>query len=455
MALTALLVGGSALGVGLRLPRTYTASLLIAVEAPRQPALSGLPTLVQSALGGADPTMLQTLATRLSSMTLLEAARRDLSRIEPEGAKRLPPLPLLAKSVRASVETGSSLLRVTVALREAEGGARNAALFANQLVETFRRQLAQESRDDRQRQAKIQLELIQKKKRELVSLLDATREDLIAFARSQGSQTIWGTELAQLRDQLNALAEERRAAEAQRRRAESEQQFASATLEQEPELTVTAQTESPPAMRTYIEQELLSTRAEAAKRAGEGLAEASPERRGLAAAEQFLAERRAATPERETTTTIGLNPRRDWLFERKHDSDVTLATVEQELAVLDRMLQEAKATLKTRSEQIPEYEMRLSILQRQAESLARLYDELLLRENETDLALGQAAAETEEGNKVGGISIVDAARPELRPVRPRALYLFAAATTLGILSGLMVGLVAEWRGKRPDAASEK
>jgi hypothetical protein len=445
IVLTAMIVGGSVLSVGLRLPRTYTASLLIEVESRPNTPLSGLPTLVQSALGGADPTMLQTLASRLTSTTLLEAARRDLTDVEPTGAKRLPPLPTLVKSVHASVEPGSSLLRVSVDLRESEGGARNAALFANQLVETFRRQLADEDRNDRQRDATVQLELIQKKRRELALLLDATREDLLGFARREGSPTLWSAELTQGFERLDAMAQERRIAESRLRLAEIEQEMSNAALDSEPEMTVTAKSDGTPAMRTRVEQDLLATKAESARRSGEGLAEESPERRGLTAAEMYLTERLNSTPERETTTTLGLNPRRDWLLEAQHASSVSLAAFGSELTALDALIKESNAALRSRSARIPEGEVRLAILQRQAESLARLYDELLSRQSEVELALGQAVSRVQvDGRKVGGISVVDPARPEYRPVRPRPTYLLAAGAALGLLSGLAVGLGLEW-----------
>lgn len=449
MTLVAVLVSGSVLGVGLRLPRTYRASLLLAVESRPRVPLTGLPTLVQSALGEVEPTTLQTLAMRLTSMTVLEAARRDLFEREPVGSKRLPPLPTLAKGVRAAVEPGSSLLRLTVELREGEGGARNAALFANQLVETFRRQLAEEEREDRQHEAKVQLELLQKKRAELASLLDATREDLLRFVRRSGSPTLWSAELAQNLDYLSTLAQERRMAESRLRLAETEQRLAHATLEKEPEMTLTAQSETIPPLRTYVEQELLSTRTEHARRAGESLAEGSPERRGLTAAERYLLEQLQALPERETTRTLGLNPRRDWLLEAKYRGEVSLAVYGAELRALDALIRESNAAFRARSQRIPEEEMRLAILQRQAESLARLYDELLSRQSEVEMTLGQAVLVT-EGRKMGGISIVESARPEYRPIRPRPRYLLVAGLALGVLTGLAMGLYLEWADRRHD-----
>lgn len=447
MALVMVLVSGSVLGVGLRLPRTYRASLLLSVESRPRVPLTGLPTLVQSALGEVEPTTLQTLAMRLTSTTILEAARRDLFEREPVGSKRLPPLPTLAKGVRAAVEPGSSLLRLTVDLRESEGGARNAALFANQLVETFRRQLAEEERDDRQREAKVQLELLQKKRAELVSLLDATREDLLQFVRRSGSPTLWSAELTQNLDLLSTLAQERRTAESHLRLAETGQRLARAALDKEPEMTVTAQNESVPPLRTHIEQELLSTRTEHARRIGENLAEGSPERRGLTAAERYLLEQLQATPPHETTRTLGLNPRRDWLLEEKYQSDVSLEVYGAELRVLDALIRESNAAFRTQAQRIPEDEMRLTILQRQAESLARLYDELLSRQSEVEMVLGQAVLVT-EGRKMGGISIVEPARPEYRPIRPRPGYLLVAGLALGVLTGLVVGFYLEWTDRR-------
>ncbi|MAF11225.1 hypothetical protein CMK11_12305, partial [Candidatus Poribacteria bacterium] len=64
-----LIIAGGVVAVGLRLPRVYSASVLMDVEPSRDTGSSLLPNLVQTALGGggSDPILMQTIVNRLST----------------------------------------------------------------------------------------------------------------------------------------------------------------------------------------------------------------------------------------------------------------------------------------------------------------------------------------------------------------------------------------------------
>jgi uncharacterized protein involved in exopolysaccharide biosynthesis len=440
-------LAGTVLAVGLRLPRVYTASILLDVETRQQGATPLLPTIVQSALGGgADPVLMQTLARRLAARALLEDAYGRLAESDPQGARLLPPVVHLAKAVRASVESGSRLIDLSVELREAEGGARNAALLANQLAETLRSQLAQEETEDRLEDATVQLALIEEKRQELEERLDATRRDLLAFARGQGGPTLWSAQLARQFQRVETLASERRAAAVRRGEASAFIGRAGSQLAAEPEVALSARSETEHPLQTNIATEVVAARALAAQQTAEGFAGDSPERRGLAASRTTLEAALAEAPKRAITETYGPNPNRQRLLERKFENEVVLAHLGQEINSLDELLVQANEGIQEQAARIPESSVRLEILQRQAESFTKVYDELLLRQSQVELALAEAVVRQKRpSRRMGGISVIDPARPELRPVRPRVLFLAVAAGVLGLLAGVAAALVLEWR----------
>ncbi len=454
LAATLIITGGVA-AVGLRLPRAYTATVLMDVEPSREAGASLIPDLVQSALGGggSDPVLMQTIVSRLSTRAMMSRVYREFMGAEPEGARHLPPVSHLGRSIRAGVEPGSRLITLTVELSEAEGGARNAALLANQVVTTLRQKLSEENQDDKRQETGLQLRLLQDKRGDVEKLLVAKRDDILTFAAENGDPMLWTAELAELLARQASLRQERRGAFARRSAAYAALAASEALLLSEPDTVLTSTTQSRNPTLTSLEQELIGIQTEAARKSVSGLTPTHADRAGVAKAAEFLKGRvQTATPTAESDT-FGPNARRSALLTRKFDSDIALAAIKLEIAELDTLLDEVGAALVERTDAIPTNQLTLASLQRQAEALTKVYEELLVRESQMELALAFALGrdDSDKGDtarRVGGIALVDPALPQFRPIRPRPMLLAASGAVLGALLSIALAVTLEWRSHR-------
>ena len=136
ICLSVLLVLGTALIISLRLPKTYAASTLMLLVQPS--ATSSLPSanLFQNVLsGGVDRREMETISTRFSTESMLNTALENLEENGHVGAVSLfPPIGKLKQMLKAQVSPDSDYIKLSLALTEAEGGERNAALLVNQLA---------------------------------------------------------------------------------------------------------------------------------------------------------------------------------------------------------------------------------------------------------------------------------------------------------------------------------
>jgi len=441
------LIAGVVLAVGLRMPRVYVASVVLEVEDASANPISILPNVVQTALGGgADPVMLQTMMGRLSSRTLLERVLLDFDDTHPIGADLLPPTPHLTRKIRASVETGSRLVRINVELRESEGGARNASLLANQIAETFRRQLRAEETAERYHEAKIQLVLVQGQSEKLVGALGRFESDLFEFVSAEGNPTLWTAELQQLIARQQQLLQERRAADFAVREIEAVAGESAEAVEREPVLVPSGTSEGTHPLLTSIAGQLLAYEAQEAKRIGAGANPDSPELRGIRAAQDLLDDRLERLPDSALTNTHSLNVRREWFLERDAEDTLSRIRMQERIRRVDELLKTVDEELGRHVSDIPQLEVRLEILRGQAQSVRAVYEDLLMTQAQMEIALGAATAEDPVGvRSIAGVSIVDVARPQLRPVRPRASRLLVTGAVLGLLAGLAVAFTLEWR----------
>ncbi|GIX06783.1 MAG: hypothetical protein KatS3mg115_1186 [Candidatus Poribacteria bacterium] len=452
----ALIAVFTVLGVGLRLPRTYTARVLVDVEAPGPSPLGLMPNLVQTALGGgADAALMQTLVQRLGTRALVEQAREAFAQEYPQAARRLPPTPQLLGAIRAGVEQGSQLLAVVVTLREDQGGPRAAALFANRLVETLQEVRAQERSQERIERAQVQLDQAERLQSELEKEIGRIQEELLEFARSSGDPSVWSAELTALFQQRATLLEALREAEFRQATAEALVRHAQSRIPQLPEYRPSAYSTTAHPLRRTLEGEAAKYRAQDAQRAAEGLTEETPERRGLRAAAKALDQEAQSLPETETVFTYGSDPLRETLLLRQLEGEMSQVRAQEEIRLVHRALQEVEERLQERLRSVPELQVQLEGLRRRAETVQRVYQELLTQRTQVELALREAMAqEGRSGRRRGGVAIVDPAVPELRPVRPRVGLLTAVGVALGLFLGAGVALAVEWWHAAADRRSD-
>ncbi len=443
--MVAFIVGGTAAAVGLRSPRLYSASVVLDIEPTDDSSSSLLPNIAQIALGGgSDPALMQTVLNRVRTRSLVEQALIAFESSEPDGARLLPPPAHLTGRIFPSLDAGSSLVRIRVELRESEGGARNAALFANQLAEALQSTLSAEQTADRRLKTGSQRDLVRESRQELERQLSELRAELLAFAQKEGNPAVWAAEFAHWLTREEALLKELRQLSARAASASAVINAAEAALAEQKETILTAESESPGPTRTALIARITELEAETARMRAEGLTESSPVLQGAEGAKRSLESLLEKEPARTLNAAYGRNPLLNELQKRIVDNRAELAAVEAEKRRIEAERTRASERVARLRQETPEKQARLSELERRSQLLMKTYEELLMQENQLDLALRIAVQQgSSPGYRVGGVAVVDIARPEFRPVQPRPLIVIAASFTLGLLLGLGAGFINE------------
>lgn len=443
--MTAFIVGGTAAAVGLRSPRLYSASVALDIEPTDDRSSSFLPNIAQIALGGgSDPALMQTVLNRVRTRSLVEQALIAFEASEPDGSRLLPPPAHLTGRIFSSLDAGSRLVRIRVELRESEGGARNAALFANQLAEALRSTLAAERTADRRLKTGSQRDLVRESRQELERQLSDLRAELLAFAQKEGNPAVWAADFAHWLAREEALLKELRQLSARAASARAAMDAAEAALDKQDETILTAKSESPGPTRTALISRLTELEAETARMRAEGMTESSPALQGAEGAKRSLETLLEKEPTRTLNAAYGRNPLLNDLQTRIMDNSAELTAVEAEKRQIEADRTRASETVARLRRETPDKQARLSELELRSQLLMKTYEDLLIQENQLDLALRIAVQQGgSAGYRVGGVAVVDAARPEFRPVQPRPLIVVAAGFMLGLLLGLGAGLLNE------------
>jgi len=104
-----------------------------------------------------------------------------------EAVTLFPPVGKLKRMLKAQVNPDSDYIHLSLALAEAEGGERNAALLVNQLASDM--QMLR--RRDKETKLKKRVELIGDKQQQVISKLEKESDELLKFVRENGSPETW------------------------------------------------------------------------------------------------------------------------------------------------------------------------------------------------------------------------------------------------------------------------
>ena len=203
--LSILLVLGTALIISLRLPKTYAASTLMLLVQPS--ATPSLPSanLFQSVLsGGIDRREMETISARFSTESMLKTAIENLEENGNTGAVALlPPIGKLKRTLKAQLNPDSDYINLSIALTEAEGGERNAALLVNQLAQDMKTL----RRGDEETKLRKRMEFLEAKQEEIQAEIQKDLNALLQFVRQNGSSETWVPTLTNLLERYASVRE--------------------------------------------------------------------------------------------------------------------------------------------------------------------------------------------------------------------------------------------------------
>lgn len=440
ICLSVLLVLGTALIISLRLPKTYAASTLMLFVQPSATSSLSSASLFQNVLsGGVDRREMETISTRFSTDSMLNIAIENLEENgHAEAVTLFPPVGKLKRMLKAQVNPDSDYIHLSLALAEAEGGERNAALLVNQLASDM--QMLR--RRDKETKLKKRVELIGDKQQQVISKLEKESDELLKFVRENGSPETWVPILTNLLE---------RHANVQEKIAVNQQQLYATRayithlqdqLNHLPKQEQLSETTSHNPVWLFQQEKLFnleSQRVADRKKVG-----ANPSKlEGLNAQIDEIEKKNKDTSPITTTATAGISAHYTYIQNQLTTSLPTLSSYENAEEHLKRELDSIKTQLARLLIEIPENHTILTQIQTKIQKMNLVAEEIAKRSLEAEILYAESKLPTSR-NQIGGIEIIDRAAPKKIPVTPQLKLIFLIAGIAGLTLGVTAALFIEY-----------
>lgn len=452
ICLSIMLTLGTALIVGIRLPKTYVARTLIEVTPPKSNSSVSSSSLFQTVLsGGIDHNEMETIAQRFSTTSILQSVQDNLENAGVKGVRHLPSTSRLSQNVTARIRPETHYIEVSVQLTEAEGGERNAALLTNELVTELQTVRHQKEKAE----AKQRWQLLDEKLDELFEQVQLEEDRALQFVRENGSPATWAPMITNLLEQRVKLREDHENLKSQFAVVELDLDYFQNVIKELPEAVKLSETTSQNPIWLHLRQKLDDLESERIARAKQ-VGENSPEMQGRDAQIEDLKDKLSETTiqdEITTDSTHGPSPLYStiqqqliYLKAAGLRIDHNLEQIESQLAAVEREWQQSLA-------KIPGNELVLEKLKRKIETYHDLIKEIRKQQIDAEILLNEDV-ESSHGGIKGGIEIIDAAVPRKDAVSPRIKFIAAIAGIIGTAIGLSIAVLTEYFGNTYRSSDE-
>lgn len=450
ISLSFLIVLGSALIVGLRIPKTYEASALILVY-PNANFNVPSDNLFQSMLsGGANRTEMETINRRLFTESLLQSVIESLEQNKVKGVEYLPPIGALKRKISAKIVPDTRFINVSIRMKEHEGGERNAAIFINELVGMLQNVLDEEQNSE----AQLRISVLKKELDNLKVNLSEQEQRLLAFMRQYGVPNLWYERLSQKLKERRDVVELREQTYVALSNSELELDKLREELENYPELIEYSRTisDNPLWIKQLTDMDDINVKiADTKVRFGPE----SPDLKGLEAQKRER-ESNLQNLMNKTTSSITqtLSPTHLSLLENKITAEINRLHSKNMLQRCDTRLEKIDQELAQLISSIPETQFKFDQLTKEIESFYDISRELYKQKIEAQMIMGRSEYSSSnlnnrpftssKGRPKGGISVVDKAQPQKIPVSPRLPFIAAIATVIGISVGIAAAFMLDY-----------
>ena len=446
LCLSVLLVLGTVLIISLRLPKTYAAStLMLLVQSNTTSALPST-NLFQSVLsGGVDRREMETISARFSTESMLKTAIENLEESgNTEAVSLLPPVGKLKRMLKAQLNPDSDYINLSLALTEAEGGERNAALLVNQLVEAMKTL----RHGDEETKLKRQMGFLEDKRREIQTKIEKDLDALLFFARQNGSPETWVPTLTNLFERYTSIQE----------RLETNQQQLYATrvhiaylqeqLKHLPEQTKISETTSYDPVWLFQQEKLFNLESQRTADV-EKVGKTASELKGLDAQIAEIREKNAQTSPTANTVTSGTSAHYTYIKNQLLTFVPNLTRYENATERLKQELSTLETELTHTLEQIPENQIILTQMVAKLQKTNELAEEIAKRSLEAEILYAESKLNTAR-DQIGGIEIIDRAVPRKIPVSPQLRLVLVIAGIAGLSLGVTTALLIEYLNRNPE-----
>jgi succinoglycan biosynthesis transport protein ExoP len=451
VAVSFLLVFGSALIVSLYMPRVYEASATIEIQSSTPS--SGLSNLMPSViLRGADQVSMQTVCERFTSRSLMSETIRNLKRQMPN-MRGYPESPdALASRVRAKIVPDTNMIGVTVRMRRDEGGSQTAATVANELVSAMQSYRSAKTGSEME----IRQDFVNGKIEEVQHEIDKSDQEIREFLKDSGDAAVWSARADYVLARLSSLVDLKERSEMALAAEERKRTELESRLEKEPEWTEHSKTFSRDALwdksRTDLadlQRKLVAAQAE--------LGENHPEVKVLEAQiEKTMEEKKASAQELMSAKTESRSPVYQALLDQKIDTELRMINYETQIRIVEEMLSALNDEKEKVFSEMSESLFQLDKMRREVDYKVDIHKSLLEKKLEAEIWAVENSGDG-AGRIKGGIEVVDMAQPSSHTVSPRVKFIGAIAGLVGLVVGLGMAFMAEYFEKTyrsPEEARE-
>jgi succinoglycan biosynthesis transport protein ExoP len=451
VAVSFLLVFGSALIVSLYMPRVYEASATIEIQSSTPP--SGLSNLMPSVmLRGADQVSMQTVCERFTSRSLLSETIRNLKKQMP-GMRGYPESPdALASRVRAKIVPDTNMIQVIVRMRRDEGGSQTAALVANELVSAMQSYRSAKTGSEMGRRQ----DFVDGKIEEVQLEIGKSDQDIREFLKSSGDAAVWSARADYVLARLSSLVDLKERSGMALAAEERKRQELESRLEKEPEWTEHSKTFSrDPLWDKYgadlanLKRELVATQAE--------LGGNNPRVKVLEAQiGEIMEEMKASAQEVMSAKTESRSPIYQALLDQMINTELRMINYETQIKIVEEMLSALNDEKDKVFSEMSESLFQLDKMRREVDYKVDIHKSLLEKKLEAEIWAVENSGNG-AGRIKGGIEVVDMAQPSSHTVSPRVKFIGAIAGLVGLVVGLGMAFMAEYFEKTyrsPEEARE-
>ena len=446
LCLSVLLVLGTALVISLRLPKTYAASTLMLLVQPNTTSALPSTNLFQSVLsGGVDRREMETISARFSTESMLKTAIENLEESgNTEAASLLPPVGKLKRMLNAQLNPDSDYINLSLALTEAEGGERNAALLVNQLVEVMKIL----RHGDEETKLKRRMEFLEDKRREIQIEIEKDLAALLLFARQNGSPETWGPTLTNLFERYTSIQERLETSQQQLYATRVHIAYLQEQLKRLPEQTKISETTSYDPVWLFQQEKLFNLESQRAADV-EKVGKTASELKGLDSQIAEIRKKNTQTSPTATTVTSGTSAHYTYIKNQLLTYVPNLTRYENATERLRQELSTLETELTQTLEQIPENQIILTQRVAKLQKTNELAEEIAKRSLEAEILYAESKLNTAR-NQIGGIEIIDRAVPRKIPVSPQFRLVLVIAGIAGLSLGVTTALLLEYFNRNPE-----
>ena len=446
LCLSVLLVLGTALAISLRLPKTYAASTLMLLVQPNTTSALPSTNLFQSVLsGGVDRREMETISARFSTESMLKTAIENLEENgDVEGTSLLPPVGKLKQMLQAQLNPDSDYINLSIALTEAEGGERNAALLVNQLVEDMKTL----RRGDEETKLKRRMEFLESKRRTIQLEIEKDLDALLLFARQNGSPETWVPTLTNLLERHANIRERLQTNQQQLHATRVHISYLQEQLKLLPEQMELSETTSYDPVWLFQQEKLFTLESQRVGDA-EKVGQTASALKGLDAQIAEIREKNAQTSPTATTVTSGISAHHTYIKNQLLTLVPSVPRYEHAAEHLKQELRRLETELTQMLAQIPENQIILTQMGAKIQKTHELAEEIAKRSLEVEILYAESKLDTAR-NQLGGIEIIDRAVPRKIPVSPQLRFILVIAGIAGLSVGVTIALFIEYFNKSPE-----